>query len=242
MASVKSMITAGLLAARCAAAFVAPGASYAVTSLRGSTAVKAESSFGTHSAVTSFVGTKSRPPARPWPASSAPGHGLASPSPWYSLNPPSSARTRLPSRICEPRSSSTGELLSLQGMLFLRCCFSTDAGTYIIYRNEPGGSPGLAMMGALGMLTQSLVQLPGMEGVPKDKFGLQHRCRPNRLFHHHRQHRGVGGGRLRPGRQQGARQVGSHVRCAYRGWWLTPFIFGTFNLVTLWLNFACVVC
>merc|ERR1719499_2700194 len=26
----------------------------------------------------------------------------------------------------------------------------------------------LAMMGALGMLTQSLVQLPGMEGVPKD--------------------------------------------------------------------------
>ena len=26
----------------------------------------------------------------------------------------------------------------------------------------------LAMMGALGMLTQSLVQLPGFEGVPKD--------------------------------------------------------------------------
>ena len=26
----------------------------------------------------------------------------------------------------------------------------------------------LAMMGALGMLTQSLVQAPGMEGVPKD--------------------------------------------------------------------------
>ena len=68
MASVKSMIAAGLLAAPCAKAFVAPGASHAVTSLRSSTAVKAESSFGTYSAlavsatsgaaVMSFVGAK----------------------------------------------------------------------------------------------------------------------------------------------------------------------------------------
>jgi len=73
MASVKSMIAAGLLAAPCADAFVAPGASHAVTSLRGSTAVKAESSFSTYSAlavsattgaaVMGFVGTK-KPTAR----------------------------------------------------------------------------------------------------------------------------------------------------------------------------------
>ena len=68
MASVKSMIAASLLAAPCADAFVAPEASqssHAVTSLRGSTAVKAESSFSTYSAlaatgaaVLSFVGAK----------------------------------------------------------------------------------------------------------------------------------------------------------------------------------------
>ena len=72
MASMKSVI-AGLLAAPCADAFVAPGTSHAVTSLRGSTAVKAESGFSSYSAlavsattgaaVLSFVGTK-KPTAR----------------------------------------------------------------------------------------------------------------------------------------------------------------------------------
>ena len=75
MASVKSMIAASLLAAPCADAFVAPGASqssHSVTGLRGSTAVKAESGFSTYSAlasattgaaVLSFVGAK-KPAAR----------------------------------------------------------------------------------------------------------------------------------------------------------------------------------
>ena len=75
MASVKSMIAASLLAAPCADAFVAPGASqssHSVTGLRGSTAVKAESGFSTYSAlasattgaaVLSFVGAK-KPTAR----------------------------------------------------------------------------------------------------------------------------------------------------------------------------------
>ncbi|CAE7816019.1 rio2 [Symbiodinium necroappetens] len=121
MASVKSMIAAGLLAAPCADAFVAPGASHAVTSLRGSTAVKAESSFSTYqysalavsattgAAVMALWAPRSRLPARPWLASSALRHRLASLSPWDSLIRPVSARTRLPLRICEPRSSSTAD-------------------------------------------------------------------------------------------------------------------------------------
>ena len=76
MASVKNMIAAGLLAAPCADAFVAPGGSQfsqAVSGLRGSTAVKAESGFSAYSAlavsattgaaVLSFVGAK-KPAAR----------------------------------------------------------------------------------------------------------------------------------------------------------------------------------
>eukprot|EP00439_Symbiodinium_sp_Y106_P033072 s2111_g3.t4 len=128
MASVKSMIAAGLLAAPCADAFVAPGGSQfsqAVSGLRGSTAVKAESGFSAYSAlavsattgaaVLSFVGAK-KPAARKTVA----------------------------------------------------CRFSPEAQIGV---TEPLGffdPAGLAMMGALGMLTQSLVQLPGMEGVPKD--------------------------------------------------------------------------
>ena len=120
MASVKSMIAASLLAAPCADAFVAPGASqssHSVTGLRGSTAVKAESGFSTYSAL----------------ASATTGAAVLS---FASLV----QRSRLP--------ASRG----------LSVDFSKS--------NEP--VPGLAMMGALGMLTQSLVQLPGMDGVPKD--------------------------------------------------------------------------
>ncbi|CAE7256419.1 rio2 [Symbiodinium sp. CCMP2592] len=107
MASVKSMIAAGLLAAPCADAFVAPGASHTATSLRGSTAVKAESSFSTYSALAATATT-----------------GAAVMS-FVGMKKPTARNT-------------------------VACKFR------------------LAMMGALGMLTQSLVQLPGMEGVPKD--------------------------------------------------------------------------
>lgn len=46
--------------------------------------------------------------------------------------------------------------------------FSTDAAKFRDLREKEIKHGRLAMMGALGMLTQSLVQLPGMEGVPKD--------------------------------------------------------------------------
>jgi len=43
-----------------------------------------------------------------------------------------------------------------------------DEATFKDYRAKELKHGRLAMMGALGMLTQSLVQVPGMEGVPKD--------------------------------------------------------------------------
>merc|ERR1711879_812893 len=46
--------------------------------------------------------------------------------------------------------------------------FCTDEATFKDLRAKELKHGRLAMMGALGMLTQSLVQLPGMEGVPKD--------------------------------------------------------------------------
>jgi len=45
---------------------------------------------------------------------------------------------------------------------------STDEAKFRDFREKEIKHGRLAMMGALGMLTQSLVQLPGMEGVPKD--------------------------------------------------------------------------
>merc|ERR1711966_542987 len=46
--------------------------------------------------------------------------------------------------------------------------FCKDEATFKDYRAKELKHGRLAMMGALGMLTQSLVQVPGMEGVPKD--------------------------------------------------------------------------
>ena len=43
-----------------------------------------------------------------------------------------------------------------------------DEATFKDFRAKEIKHGRLAMMGALGMLTQSLVQLPGFEGVPKD--------------------------------------------------------------------------
>eukprot|EP00931_Biecheleriopsis_adriatica_P036830 TRINITY_DN2116_c0_g1_i6.p1 TRINITY_DN2116_c0_g1~~TRINITY_DN2116_c0_g1_i6.p1 ORF type:complete len:191 (+),score=55.83 TRINITY_DN2116_c0_g1_i6:63-575(+) len=45
--------------------------------------------------------------------------------------------------------------------------FCTDEATFKDLRAKELKHGRLAMMGALGMLTQSLVQVPGMEGVPK---------------------------------------------------------------------------
>jgi len=46
--------------------------------------------------------------------------------------------------------------------------FCKDEAAFKDYRAKELKHGRLAMMGALGMLTQGLVQLPGMEGVPKD--------------------------------------------------------------------------
>lgn len=46
--------------------------------------------------------------------------------------------------------------------------FSKDEASFNDLRGKEIKHGRLAMMGALGMLVQSLVQLPGMEGVPKD--------------------------------------------------------------------------
>ncbi|CAE7256424.1 Pol [Symbiodinium sp. CCMP2592] len=145
MASVKSMIAAGLLAAPCADAFVAPGASHTATSLRGSTAVKAESSFSTYSAlaatattgaaVMSFVGMK-KPTARKTVA--------------CKFSPEAQIGVTEPLGFFDPAG------------------FCKDEASFKDLRAKELKHGRLAMMGALGMLTQSLVQLPGMEGVPKD--------------------------------------------------------------------------
>ncbi|CAE7286064.1 FCPF [Symbiodinium sp. CCMP2592] len=137
MASVKSMIAAGLLAAPCAEAFVAPGgsqSSQAVSGLRGSTAVKAESGFSTSAlaisattgaAVLSFVGAKK-------------------------FSPEAQIGVTEPLGFFDPAG------------------FCKDEASFKDLRAKELKHGRLAMMGALGMLTQSLVQLPGMEGVPKD--------------------------------------------------------------------------
>eukprot|EP00439_Symbiodinium_sp_Y106_P014926 s364_g2.t1 len=136
MASMKSVI-AGLLAAPCADAFVAPGTSHAVTSLRGSTAVKAESGFSSYSAlavsattgaaVLSFVGTK------------------------------------------KPTARKTAQIGVTEPLGFFDPAgFCKDEASFKDLRAKELKHGRLAMMGALGLLTQSLVQLPGMEGVPKD--------------------------------------------------------------------------
>jgi len=145
MASVKSMIAASLLAAPCADAFVAPGASqssHSVTGLRGSTAVKAESGFSTAlvsattgAAVLSFVGAK-KPAARKTVA--------------CKFSPEAQVGVTEPLGFFDPAG------------------FCKDEASFKDLRAKELKHGRLAMMGALGMLTQSLVQLPGMDGVPKD--------------------------------------------------------------------------
>ena len=140
----KSLI-AGILAAPCVDAFVAPGNSQGVSTLRGSApvSVQPESSFGAYSAlaaasgvaVLSFVGTK-KPVARR-------------------------------NVVCNfSKESQIGAMEPLG--FFDPLDFCKDEATFKDLRAKEIKHGRLAMMGALGMLTQSLVQLPGMEGVPKD--------------------------------------------------------------------------
>ncbi|CAE7247824.1 FCPF [Symbiodinium pilosum] len=146
MASVKSMLAAGLLAAPCADAFVAPGNSQVQgATLRGSTGVQSESCFGAKSALAaastgavalSFIGAQ-RPVARKQKV------------------------------VCNfSKESQIGAMDPLGYFDPLDLC--KDEATFKDFRAKEIKHGRLAMMGALGMLTQSLVQLPGFEGVPKD--------------------------------------------------------------------------
>ncbi|CAE7248855.1 FCPF [Symbiodinium pilosum] len=146
MASVKNMLAAGLLAAPCADAFVAPGISQVQgATLRGSAGVQSESCFGAKSALAaasagavalSFIGAQ-RPVARKQKV------------------------------VCNfSKESQIGAMDPLGYFDPLDLC--KDEATFKDFRAKEIKHGRLAMMGALGMLTQSLVQLPGFEGVPKD--------------------------------------------------------------------------
>ena len=144
MASAKTLL-AGVLAAPCVDAFVAPGTQSTVT-LRGSAPVSihSESNFGAYSAlaaasagaaVLSFAGAK-KPVARK-------------------------------NVVCNFSKESQIGAMDPVGF-FDPLDFCKDEATFKDLRAKEIKHGRLAMMGALGMLTQSLVQLPGFEGVPKD--------------------------------------------------------------------------
>ena len=124
----------GLLAAPCADAFVAPGASHAVTSLRGSTPVKAESSFGTHSAVTSFVGTKKPTPHKTVACKFSPEAQIGVTEPLGFLDPAVFCKDEASFKDLRAKELKHGRTFVLAGEAFLEVLFSTDAGTYIIAR------------------------------------------------------------------------------------------------------------
>ena len=149
MASVKSMIAASLLAAPCADAFVTPSASqgHGVSGLRGSSSVEPESRFGMPSAL------------------------AAASAGAIALSFVGSQRMQRPVRqqkvVCNfSKETQIGAMEPMGYFDPLDLC--KDEATFKDFRAKEIKHGRLAMMGALGMLTQSLVQLPGMEGVPKD--------------------------------------------------------------------------
>ena len=149
MASVKSMIAASLLAAPCADAFVTPSTSqgHGVSGLRGSSSVEPESRFGMPSAL------------------------AAASAGAIALSFVGSQRMQRPLRqqkvVCNfSKETQIGAMEPMGYFDPLDLC--KDEATFKDFRAKEIKHGRLAMMGALGMLTQSLVQLPGMEGVPKD--------------------------------------------------------------------------
>ena len=146
MASAKTLLAAGVLAAPCVDAFVAPGTQSTGVTLRGSApvSIQSESNFGAFSAlaaasagaaVLSFAGAK-KPVARK-------------------------------NVVCNFSKESQIGAMDPVGF-FDPLDFCKDEATFKDLRAKEIKHGRLAMMGALGMLTQSLVQLPGFEGVPKD--------------------------------------------------------------------------
>eukprot|EP00438_Fugacium_kawagutii_P010703 Skav212505 [mRNA] locus=scaffold2713:42545:43249:+ [translate_table: standard] len=145
MASAKSLIAASVLAVPCVDAFVAPGSTQGVSTLRGSHAVsvQSESSFGAYSAVAATAGVALL--------------GFAG------------AKKTVSRRTVVCNFSKESQIGAMDPLGFfdpLDLC--KDEATFKDYRAKEIKHGRLAMMGALGMLTQSLVQLPGFENVPKD--------------------------------------------------------------------------
>ena len=143
MAYAKTLI-AGVLAAPCVDAFVTPG-TQGVT-LRGSAPVSAqsESNFGAYSALA---------------AASA---GVAALG-FAGGKKPVGRKTV----VCNFSKETQIGAMDPVGF-FYPLDFCKDEATFKDLRAKEIKHGRLAMMGALGMLTQSLVQLPGFEGVPKD--------------------------------------------------------------------------
>ena len=145
MASAKSLIAASVFAVPCVDAFVAPGSTQGVSTLRGSPAVsvRSESSFGTYSALAATAGV--------------------------ALLGFTGAKKTVSRRSVVCNFSKETQIGAMDPVGFfdpLDLC--KDEATFKDYRAKEIKHGRLAMMGALGMLTQSLVQLPGFENVPKD--------------------------------------------------------------------------
>eukprot|EP00438_Fugacium_kawagutii_P011846 Skav236788 [mRNA] locus=scaffold1361:344784:345491:- [translate_table: standard] len=146
MASAKSLIAASVLAVPCVDAFVAPGSTQGVSTLRGSPAavsVQSESSFGAYSALAATTGV--------------------------ALLGFTGAKKTVNRRSVVCNFSKESQIGAMDPLGFfdpLDLC--KDEATFKDYRAKEIKHGRLAMMGALGMLTQSLVQLPGFEDVPKD--------------------------------------------------------------------------
>lgn len=144
MASAKSLIAAGVLAMPCVDAFVALGSTQGVSSLRGTAPVPAqsESKLGAYSA-------------------------FAAVSAAAVLS--AGAKKHVARKHVACKFSKESQIGAMDPVGFFDPAgLCTDEATFKDFRAKEIKHGRLAMMGALGMLTQSLVQLPGFEDVPKD--------------------------------------------------------------------------
>ena len=145
MASMKSMLAASVLALP-ADAFVAP-TSQQVSGLRGTAPSASGSASGSGIATFSMLA-----------ASGVSGAAM------MSFARPSARKAKV---VCN--FSKEAQIGAMEPVGFFDPAgFCTDEAAFKDLRAKEIKHGRLAMMGALGMLTQSLVTLPGMEGVPKD--------------------------------------------------------------------------
>ena len=175
MASAKSLIAAGVLAMPCVDAFVAPGSTQGVSSLRGTAPVPAqsESKLGAYSAFAAVsaaavlsAGAKKHVARKHVACKFSKESQIGAMDPVGFFDPAGLCTDEATFKDFRAKEIKHGRLAVCFGCVFLCLvnCFM------LIRPHESWRYPEcrLAMMGALGMLTQSLVQLPGFEDVPKD--------------------------------------------------------------------------